>query len=265
MKKNKVAVSAIDQVEFFLRAQYMIEDQIRTYSSEDKDNSQHNQYDWEHISNFFLWTDHIWGKKYFVTIHIDGKVLLTQKQTENAQTRFVELWEQWCSSIKKQAKLIEFEYPAWSLVKDCNDLFRSRLAVIAGVSLCVGVILLYPTISTSSEVVNISHTTQFALSLTLFASLFLGLFCIRSRKRLWKVSIINEDVIINFINGSIKKFSLCNIKRYRIDPSTRNAFILFKDGTQLRHLERVSYWPILREHLITKLQEAKYGTSLDKT
>jgi len=75
------------------------------------------------------------------------------------------------------------------------------------------------------------------------------------RKKYDKIQIRDTEIEVLYQDGSKKIFNARDIKSCRLAYPRYTGRIIFKDGTILGHLERVSYWPILRGYLLSKLDQ----------
>lgn len=206
-------------------------------------------YDWQHVRNFFIWENHIWGKTYYAAMDNKGKVSLKRVEGKESYKKFAGLWQLWDRTVRKQRETIHFEYPTWIIVKGYSDVIT--IEILAGSLLVLMLILC--AVATELQVVNLSPAL-FLILAGLLVFILLGLLCRKYPKKFLMISIAEDTLNINFEDGSIGKFFLKGIKRYYFDVHGNSSFIVFEDGTKLLHLERVSYWPILRERLLSKLE-----------
>jgi hypothetical protein len=211
-------------------------------------------YDWGYTKNFFIWTHHIWGQQYLVDVNKDDQVTYKKFDGRKAYDKFTELWHEWSSGIKREDNNWCFEYPVWDSVKHYKDVIT--IEILAGVPLVFVFVLC--AFSTELRTINVAPILFIIPGLILTACL-VSLYHLRKRTKFHKICVINNRLRVNFIDGSIKDLGFENIKRYAFDINAYSSFIVFGDNTKLAHLERVSYWPILREYLLSNL-EASEGT-----
>ena len=211
-------------------------------------------YEWQHTKNFFIWMDLFWGQAYFVSMYDDGHVFLERIKGKKPYTRFPDSWHTWKNNIKMETDRIEFEYPAWSVIRDCRQLYRSRLIVLAAILVLISMFFLYSAMYPSLEPIRDSLRCQVWLGIILLVSVIFVIFVMRRPIGFHRISISDEFLQIGFLNSSVRKFNVEDIKRCCFDINAYSNFIVFKDGTKLVHMERLSYWPILREYLLEKLE-----------
>ena len=140
-----------------------------------------------------------------------------------------------------------FEYPTQLLFKETREFVN--LDVFAKIGLLIVLLLL------TFSPVNLSPLNMFFLLLFFSGPLLLDTLMIRFSKRFFNIMILNDSILkVNFINGHSREFSIDEIKEYFFELKAKNAHIVLSDGITLQHLERVSYWPILRKYLLPKLE-----------
>jgi len=65
----------------------------------------------------------------------------------------------------------------------------------------------------------------------------------------------NHSIIISCFNGHVVKYRYEDVSEAQLTLGLgHNCYVRFSDGRVLRHLERVSYWPILRQKLLDALE-----------
>ena len=208
---------------------------------------------WSDIKHFFIWHDRFWGKSYIVQIDREGQAFLEPGNEKRLYEKYGDSWKKWAGSIDVEKENCEFAYPIWSIIKDFKDWHKSSVAVIGGVSLCVSIFLLFPFTGA------VSLREQWILGMALVASVAVALFIIRKGRQFNKIVPIDDILEVSFTDGTKRKLSLVDVKRFGLDINLYSAFLVFNDGTKLVHLERVSYWPLLREHLLSKLGTNQTG------
>lgn len=209
------------------------------------------QYDLQNVKHFFYWHNRLSDKRYCVSINKDGQVSLTRvKATKELNRKFIESWQEWSDMIRKEKNFLVFEYPIWSLVKDYR--YKINSCIIAVVSTFLLLVLTW-SLTTGTSMPKRGFILALLLGLFFFGLLGWS----RYPKSFCRISITEDSLTVNFVDGSIRSFYLQNVKRYYFAVKARNAFIVLCDGTKLFHLERVSYWPILREYLLLKLETSE--------
>ena len=87
---------------------------------------------------------------------------------------------------------------------------------------------------------------------------FYGLFR-RLGKNFDEIHIFENDIEILYEDGSTGIFNVTDIRKYRLTNPWNIGKIVFKDGTTIRDVERVSYWPILRKYLLARVDPLGKG------
>ena len=92
---------------------------------------------------------------------------------------------------------------------------------------------------------------QFAIPVIMFGSaIFYSHF--RYRRLINATSMLVENHSLQFFkNSSQHKYSLSDVKHHKLTKT--EGRIVFSDNKEICDLEKVSYWPILREYLLSKL------------
>jgi len=194
-------------------------------------------YDWRKIRHFFPWHNQLSGKYYYVGIYEDGQVIIRRMRTAKDYNDFAESCKQWYNTLKSEMNPTYFEYSAWSILQEYTNKTRTIIGLLLTFSYIL--VLLKPIVA--------------LISLTALSFLVL-LKSWSVPKDYYRISIIGETLRVNFIDGSTIELLLEDVIRFRFDWKVGNSRIFFKDGTKLVHLERLSYWPILREQLLLKLE-----------
>jgi len=161
--------------------------------------------------------------------------------------KYIQLWNQWSEESKQKSVPKVFEYPTQLLFKETREFVN--LDVFIKIGFLVVLFLL------SFSPVSLSPLRMFFLFLFLSGPLLLDAFTMRVSKRFFKIIILGDSILnVCFTNGRTREFSISEIEKCFFKPTAKNAYVIFSDGTRLVHLERISYWPILREYLLSKLE-----------
>jgi len=64
-------------------------------------------------------------------------------------------------------------------------------------------------------------------------------------------------LIVDYDDGSTVSYDAEDIKEHRLDVHPEGSEVIFKDGTKLRNLDRVSYRPVLRDRLRSRISSLK--------
>jgi hypothetical protein len=203
----------------------------------------------EHVRHLF-----VWERRCIVTIDDLGRVKQTNLEKGYKMGDYVRLWEKWESHIKQHVSRDSFEYPNWIRIKEIR-----RGCFISGFMM-LGLLIITLLFASSFNDMHKPVGSLYALSILICANLvFFGCEVVKhiSKKKLSEIHCSFESFKVTFTDGTMNDFSFDQIKHFNFDVATKYTFIHFTDGTHIHHLERVSYWPILREYLLSKLEQSK--------
>ena len=191
------------------------------------------------IKYFFVYKD-----KHIYCIDENEKCL---KIPFKGREKYIRLWNQWSEQLKQKSVGDVFEYPTQLLFKETREFVN--LDVFIRIGLLIVLLLL------AFSPVSLSPLLIFVFFLFLSGPFLLDALSIRVSKKFFKIIILHDSILnINFINGRVCQFSISEVEKCFFKPAAKNAHLILSDGTRLFHLERVSYWPILREYLLSKLK-----------
>lgn len=190
---------------------------------------------YDKIKNLFIWK---------------GKLLAIDNQNElyfSTRVLFVEyktLWENWENNIIQKVPIEEFEYPIVVVWKDIKTSMNIDFFCRGGFIVLLSIVSL----------VSMENKINLSPNIFLFMFVFLSIpfFLERFSSKYSGFSKIykkNNSLKIFFFNGDTRVLKLEDVKRYDLGADKHCAFLIFKDGTKLLHLERLNYWPILRKDL----------------
>ncbi len=207
------------------------------------------------ISNLFIWKNRLTGRKYSVSISRTGVLNLERLTNPNElYSNFQSRWEEWSRFLTKVNSKGNYTVPSFSFVDRIKQIlwfFVIQCCVI----FLFAIINLKSTFDSSLAEQNWNGETSFFLFLlggvTLAELIRLWFFISRSY---YKIIIENDFLKITSLKGQTNMVPLSEICDYNFKIVTRNAFVKFKDGTKLTHLERLTDWPILRNDLKIALE-----------
>lgn len=201
----------------------------------------------EKIRHLFVWESFSPRRTYCVSISDEDRVRLIrirQRKRKRSIKTFCKIWEAWSATISTR-EVAHFEYPVWGIVRMSKDRLKNM----------VGLILSLLPLWCLTMFICLGKGISMALlisSIWLFPIVLCLVIWYISPTAFHKIWRIPEGIKINFVNGHTRDFLFTDIRYYRLD--TTDAYIKFDDGTKLLHLEFTSYWPILREYLLSKLE-----------
>jgi len=193
--------------------------------------------DFEHTKHFFAWSSAFSGRDYCVQIRDTNEVTFYRLGPKGGLNyeEYMGLWNHWGEIIHAKCKPEVFEYPTWGLHQRHVE---TALGYTATILLCL---------------ILSAFMTPVISFLLIFAPVFLWVFVrLALPKPLGSISLVNGGFRISFANGKTYEYSYNDLKHYEL--RTLSSYISLRDRTRLHHLERVSYWPILRQRLLSKLE-----------
>lgn len=212
--------------------------------------------DWELVEHFFIWRNSFSGQYYIVLIYKDGQIFLEQIKGKKNYTKYHDLWKLWEEKICIKKELNNFTFSVWNIVQDYKNWCNMRMSIVTGMSFAVAMFLLLPLISTP-----LKHTilpkSQLIFAIMLVLSNILTFTVIKKRQDIVNIMLSDNNLRVVFADGIIKELPLQGFKKYAFNINAYSSFMVFKDGTCLTNLQRISYWPILRKKLLEKLEPEK--------
>ena len=207
-----------------------------------------------------MWYEAFLGRYYFVTIDKDRRVDRRRIRGRLRDCGYEKLWESWHGVVTEERSSTDFEYSTWSLQKEQREKMWHRLIfTIFGCLLAtVGLLLLYNFSFSQDLLFSVEHLAIWkgvfgAILTLLLAGFFLWVAIQCGYRQYQQISLADSGLRITYLNGEVQRCPLDSIKyaEFRI---SYEPYIVFEDAANLRHLERVSDWPILREYLLSKVQ-----------
>ena len=211
---------------------------------------------WEEVRNVFIMQK---PRRLMVVRHDESVVfglLATSDSKKRSKDIINRLWQFWLDKIDNKDELREFEYPLLGRQSDARKVRNEGLQMAAMGVLLICIICLpwaFSGIETSEDL----YAVLFFLAVGLGALLG-GLWYSRTsnKKRLSHISVSEEQLTIIFNEGSGGSYSaITDVTKHELGIGyDEGSKLVFKDGTTLRHLERMDYWPVLRQWLHTKFE-----------
>ncbi len=174
---------------------------------------------------------------------------------KNQSEQMEHIWAKWLDKIERREDIREFEYPTWSQQRDAQELRSGGVKmVICGIVICGIGFLPFAENKDGEGSVLAARVIFFLLGLLVLG--LAGYFFRASRKKkLHSLRVRERQMTIYYDDGSTACYDTEDIREYRYGAYSQGVEITFKDGTRLKNLDRVSYWPVLRERLQTCLQQ----------
>ena len=159
-------------------------------------------------------------------------------------SRIEAIWNQWADHISGKEEIRKFEYSLDEQTKEeKNALAEAWFAIAGGVGFPIMLIL-----SRERELGIIIPTFILLFSLT---SLIYGVFRLkRGPKILSSISIEQDRILVQYTSGEIQECRKSDITDYTFKCDRTGVLITFKGLPALKNIERVSYFPVLKEKLL---------------
>jgi len=201
---------------------------------------------WSKVKNLFV---RPYGALKYGLFAIDDQDVVHFMKTGNVDSRtYRNCLDNWQTSIPADKVGIQHEYPSWAFVK-------GRRKSIVFWCFMAGLLLISLVIFMLTSITGLTMKKLMALLSILLgfgALLVLGWLAPIQTKKYQRLSASQDKLNIQYCDGTWHEFDLRNVVSHALDD-LYCASVTFLGGAKLDHLERVSYWPILREYLLLKL------------
>ena len=212
---------------------------------------------WENITNIFNW----WDLDRLIVIDEMGSILRgnlpLHASFQSPQEQINYIWCRWADSIPSKDTITSFDYPLWPRKQEnylaLENAVEGILCGLLAWGLFTGMMIREP----------IESRGDWALLVSLSV---IGLLCFgwsfhnlkkRIRRKLEKVSVKGNIMEVAYDGGLVRSFNIPSIKDFKLNDPGNIGKIVLEDNTRLQNIERVSYWPVLREYLLSKLKDLK--------
>lgn len=213
---------------------------------------------WEQIKHIFSWTRF----NLLVVIDKNGDILvgnaLPDKSFQKSSQKVSYILDAWKNSLKNAQPIDIFEYPDW-----CNkeESYIASQNIFWGLG--AGVVLLFFSIKIFFDEYRKTweglHDYIAPICGILFALYcFLTVACsyfIRTKRKITKLELYGNNLRVAYHNGNIDVLDIRDIKKYSLNNPRNWGYIVFQNGTKLKALDRLSYWPILQEHILSIIEQ----------
>jgi hypothetical protein len=154
------------------------------------------------------------------------------------------IWNQWADHIAGKEEMRKFEYPPDEQKKDeKNALAEAWLAIAGGIGLPIMLIFM------REREMGI-FIPAFVL-LSSIATLIWGVFRLkREPKILSSISIEQDSVLVHYTSGEIQECRKSDITDSTFKCDRTGVMVSVKGMPALKYIERVSYFPVLKEKLL---------------
>lgn len=203
-------------------------------------------YHWDKIRNIFFDSLNIVSVVDKEGNKSEGKMPSPKKIKPNAKIEAI--WSQWADHIARKEEIIKFEYPIEEQKKDENTAFFEALfAIVLGVGLPIMHILMW-----EREIGIFIPAFVLLISLTF---VIWGILRLKSKpKVLSSISIEQDRILVHYTSGEIQECMKSGITDSTFKYYRTGVLITFKGLPYLKKIERVSYFPVLRQKLLEIIQ-----------
>lgn len=178
-----------------------------------------------------------------------GGRVLPDNHFSNASEKIKCIWETWRRKIPDAEQIKRFRYPDISSEK--NEATIS--SILFGGPLFRFTFLLFLLLSIID--ISILYIAIFVLLCHLFTAIP-NLINLQKPKAI-EVYFSQDIFNVVYDDKSVKNLYINNISKYNLDDPHKVGTIIFRNGTKLQNLDRVSYWPLLQEQLLSKLESSE--------
>lgn len=210
-------------------------------------------YKWEEITNIFNWL----RASVLCIIDIHGNVNCGNIGPSSFRTYeedIMYIWQEWFKNTPSKDKITSFKYPHWCLKKEKGLAIRNTFEGICGgiVGWGLGILCLALNIIDSLKAwvllvfVGIAGLLFFIWSLVNFKKYMEKIF--------HHISVAANTINVIYEDGTTCSYNIPSVRKVKLQNPANIGTIIFENGTKIKHLDRVSYWPILREYLLSKLE-----------
>lgn len=213
---------------------------------------------WDQIKHIFRWT------RFNVLVVIDknGDVSVgnafADKSFQTSSQKIANIWDTWKIKLKNAQPVDMFEYPNW-----CNqeESYIASQNIFWGLG--AGVVFLFFSIKIFFDE-DWRKWEGLHEYIGPFGGIMFALYCfwcvicsfiLRTKRKISKLHLDGNSLRVAYNNGSIDVLDIRDIKKCRLKNPRNWGYIVFQNGTKLKALDRLSYWPVLQEHLLSILEQ----------
>jgi len=213
-------------------------------------------YPWEKITNIFTW------RKFNVLTIIDENLnissgfIFADRKHGRPLEKIDYISKTWEEKIKQNQKNVYFEYPDWCSEKERQLYLENIFWGLAGGALIIAVGFA-AFVEEGSGPFSIKDDWPIIAGFLVGSyGLVLGLANLieRRHKKISEILPGENHLDVIYEDGSQKRFDLESVRKHNLMKRRYKGTIVFEGGLKLEHLERISYWPILREYLLSRLE-----------
>jgi len=218
-------------------------------------------FEWSEISNIFPWKK----PNALTVIDVNGEtstgMVFGDRKHGNSWKKMDYIFKIWGEKIKESMEEVYFEYPSWCREKEV--IFR-RENVYWGFGGGLIILLMVLAAMRSENWWPLQFGDDWPIAMAFLFAIFGFVFGGANWKKLKQKDISQieiDDSGLNVIyeDGNERQFYFSQVKKHHLSKRCYKGKMIFEDGSELEHLERLSYWPILREYLLSRLEPLKEG------
>ncbi|NIW00492.1 hypothetical protein GWN26_15750 [Candidatus Saccharibacteria bacterium] len=174
----------------------------------------------------------------------DGNIPSEKKIKPNEKIEAI--WNQWADHIAGKDEIIEFEYPFDEQRKDeKNALAEAWFAIAGGIGFPIMLIFM----RMWENDLGIFIPAFILLSSLIY--LIWGVFRLKRRPKILScISIEQDGILIHYKGGEIQECRKSDITDLTLKYDRTGVMINFKGLPDLKKIERVSYFPVLKQKLL---------------
>jgi len=212
---------------------------------------------WEQIKHIFSWTRF----NLLVVIDKNGDVSVgnacPDRSFGKSSQKVVYIWDAWKNRLKNEQPIYTFDYPNWCSKEES---YIASENIFWGLGAGVVVLFFSIKIFFDEDWRNWEGLRGYVAPL---GGILFALYCfwtvacsfvIRSKKKMTKLDLDGNNLRVAYNNGSIDDLYIRDIKKYRLQNPRNWGYIVFRNGTELKGLDRLSYWPVLRDYLLARIE-----------
>jgi hypothetical protein len=222
-----------------------------------KDTNNETSYGWDQIRHI------IFGPAGCISIigkdgnRTDG-IMPLGRGTKKRKSKIEAIWNQWADYIP-EAQSKELEYPVEEQKKDMlKEKFANWFCVFLGIVLLLSA-LYFLLFAHAEGKLDKWLKIFFYIPLCFVASFFIvgGILDMRSGTKIpSSIAIGSDGIFVRYANGRCREFDKGKLYSYSINSESCEALVVFRGGATVKHIEKVSYFPVLRKHLLEMMNKS---------
>ncbi len=213
---------------------------------------------WSKISNIFPWRHFNVLTVIDDTEIIEGRVFGDRKHG-NSWKKMDYIFKIWGEKIEESMEEVYFKYPSWCREKEV--IFRRENVCWGfGGGLVILIMVLAAMRSENWWPLQFGDDWPIAMAFlfAIYGFILGGVNWIKlKQKNISQIEIGDSGLNVIYEDGNEKQFYFTQVKKYYLGKRRYKGKMIFEDSSELEHLERLSYWPVLRERLLSRLEPSE--------